>query len=750
MTRRHTSSPVARHTARDLRELKLRQPVLRADTVARTALVNRLRASTAPLATVLAPAGYGKTTLLAQWAARDGRPIAWVTLGPEDDDPGVLAADLARAVAPLPLGAPPVTNASAASRLGAALLSAERPVALVLDDVHVLRSRGSLALLAALAGHMPDGSTLVLAGRGLRLGIARTRAAGRLFELGTEELALTQREEQLLLRAADIELEQQGRCALRRRMEGWAAGTFLAALAVEDGASGAAGGEERFVADYFDFECLAALAPGDLRFVTRTSVLERLSGPLCDAVLEADDSGGRLDALARANLFIVPLDRERGWYRYHHAFREFLQGELRRREPRRVAGLNRRAAAWCESHGDARAATAYARAAGDVDHVSRLVVRGGLTPPPADPVEPGETGERCWLAWFDEPELLRRYPGVAARGAWVHLLDGNPAAARRWRDALASGAPRGRRTASGDTSNALVAVLRAAACDDGAAEMRADARRAARGLDPAGPWAPAACLLRGVAELLLGNDDQAEPALADAAEAAESRALGEIRLLALTELSLLAASRGDDARAEEAALEAQSALEELRLADDPRSALAVAVSARLHLRHGEASLARAALERADGLALPLTHALPWYAVQTLLELARAELAFVDAEGARGRLDRAAAIVRRRPGLGRLEVELETLRGEVESLATRVGRPAGLTAAELRLLPLLTTHLSFREIAEQLYVSRNTVKTQAISVYRKLHASSRSEAIARARDLGLVDAASPRAEFTPSG
>jgi len=118
---------VARHTARDLRELKLRQPVLRADTVARTALVNRLRASTAPLATVLAPAGYGKTTLLAQWAARDGRPTAWVTLGPENDDPGVLAADLTRAVAPLPLGAPPAARPSAALRLGAALLAARRP-----------------------------------------------------------------------------------------------------------------------------------------------------------------------------------------------------------------------------------------------------------------------------------------------------------------------------------------------------------------------------------------------------------------------------------------------------------------------------------------------------------------------------------------------------------------------------------------------------------------------------------------------
>jgi LuxR family maltose regulon positive regulatory protein len=389
----------------------------------------------------------------------------------------------------------------------------------------------------------------------------------------------------------------------------------------------------------------------------------------------------------------------------------------------------------------------YARAAGDVDHVSRLVVRGGLTPPPSDPAA---TGERGWLAWFDDPELLRRYPGVAARGAWVHLLDANAAAAARWQDALGSAAARGRRTPAGDTPAALAAVLRAATCNDGVEQMRADARRAARGLDPAGPWPPVALLLRGVAELLLGDADHAERSLADAAEAAESRALGEIRTLALTELSLVAAAQGDDARAEELVVEARSAAASAGLDDDPRGALAAAVSARLHLRQGETGLARAALERADALSVRLTHVLPWYAMQTCLELGRAELAFVDAEGARALLDRAAAIARRRPGLGRLEAELETLQGEVNALAAHAGRPAGLTAAELRLLPLLTTHLSFREIAEQLYVSRNTVKTQAISVYRKLDASSRSEAIARARELGLVDAPSQRAEFTLSG
>ena len=175
------------------------------------------------------------------------------------------------------------------------------------------------------------------------------------------------------------------------------------------------------------------------------------------------------------------------------------------------------------------------------------------------------------------------------------------------------------------------------------------------------------------------------------------------------------------------------------------------MSARLQLRRGGTKTARLDLERADALVPLLTDALPWYAVQTTLELVRVELALADPAAARRRLDGARAVLRRRPRLGVLVPQAAELADEVRALADRRdAQQSGLTTAELRLLPLLTTHLSFREIAEKLYVSRNTVKTQAISVYRKLNASSRSEAIARARDLGLVDPASTRAEFTISG
>lgn len=711
MSARQTSLPEAPTSSR-AHHAASRPPVTRTESVVRTALVNRLRASGAPLVTVTAPAGYGKTTLLAQWEARDERPFAWVRLD-DDTDPRVLVRNLAVALD-------------------------QRPIVLVLDDAHLLRSRRSLSVVAALAEQMPDRSTLVLAGRSVRLAVARTRAAGRLFELDLDDLALSGREEELLLRDAGIALAPDDRLALRQRMEGWAAGTYLAALALREGAHAAGSGEDRFLADYFDFECTSGLPAKDLRFLMRAAVLERLSGPLCDHVLDVDGSATRLETLARANLFVLPLDRERGWYRFHHAFREYLLAELRRREPDAIPDLNRRAAVWCEAAGEVSAAAAYAHASGDLDGVARLVTLDGLTAATAR----SATGER-WLGWFDRPERLRAHPDIAVLGAWAHLVKGRPADARRWRNAAVAAAE--------DALESELAVLRAARCEGGVEQMRADARTALAGLGPVSPWQPLARLLRGVAELLLGEDARAEEMLGDAAECAESAGEPELQAWALSELALLAWARGEETRADELAVAACALVEGRQPADDPSSALALALSARLHVRRGRTRAARLDLERADSLVRQLTAALPWYAAQTTLELVRLELALADPAAARRRLDGATAVPARRPRLGVLAGQAADLADETRALAARRdARQSGLTTAELRLLPLLTTHLSFREIAEELYVSRNTVKTQAISVYRKLNASSRSEAIARARDLGLVDASSPRVEFTPSG
>ena len=742
----------------------MRIPTVAAGSVSRTPLINHLRASDAySLATVLAPAGYGKTTVLAQWADRESRAAVWVSIDEDDDDPIVLsryvAAGLDRArfvdsSASDLIGSAGQNAAAVLRRLTTALLAVEEPFVLVLDNVHMLRSRESARALTALAEHIPSGSTLVLAGRVLpRLPIARMRTSGRLLEVGIEELALSRREVELLLRAVDVDYDAEDVVELTERTEGWPVGAYLAALALKDTKAepGGArvGGDDRFVADYFEFEHLSRLGPKDVRFLTRTAVLDRMCGSLCDAVLETSGSARTLESIAKANLFLVPLDRRRGWYRYHHEFREFLRAELERREPELVTELNRRAATWYEASGAHEAGIPHARAADDFDRLARLVAGLAL---PACSSGRAETVER-WLDWFDDELVLEQYPIVSVLGVWVHVLRGRPAAAKRCLDAAEVGKVEGRMPDGSQSLEPWIALLRAVMCQDGVEQMLADADVAVRHLGPSSRWRPAALIVRGVAQILLGKEADGDESLAGAAETAASMGATSIQAVALAERCLLAAGREDATEAGPLAQETRALISEGPLNGDPMSALGYAACGRHALRLGDLDQARADLAKAHGLAAHFNIALPWYSVQTNLEIARADLAQLDAPGARVWLAAADEILRRRPQLGNLAAQSSALHAEADRVAAlSEGCGAGLTTAELRLLPLLSTHLSFREIAQRFFVSRNTVKTQAISVYRKLNASSRSEAIARATELGLVDpaTASGTAAFTPSG
>jgi LuxR family maltose regulon positive regulatory protein len=283
--------------------------------------------------------------------------------------------------------------------------------------------------------------------------------------------------------------------------------------------------------------------------------------------------------------------------------------------------------------------------------------------------------------------------------------------------------------------------------------MRADAEVAVRHLGASSRWRPAALVVCGVAQLLLGEDAKGDESLAEAAETAGNMGATSLQAVALAERCLLATTREDTTEADSLVRETRDLIGESTLSGDPMSALAYAACGRHALRRGDLGQARTDLAKAHGLAAHFDLALPWYSVQTNLEIARADLAQLDAPGARVWLAAADEILRRRPQLGDLAAQSSALHAEADRVAAlSEKRGAGLTTAELRLLPLLCTHLSFREIAQRFFVSRNTVKTQAISVYRKLNASSRSEAIARATELGLVDpaTASGTAAFTPSG
>ncbi|HYX76875.1 MAG TPA: LuxR C-terminal-related transcriptional regulator, partial [Gaiellaceae bacterium] len=317
-------------------------------------------------------------------------------------------------------------------------------------------------------------------------------------------------------------------------------------------------------------------------------------------------------------------------------------------------------------------------------------------------------------------------------------LRGRPEDAERWL-AAAERAAAGHRKGVASV-RPCVAVMRSALCARGPKRMLADAEAAVGKLASGAAWRPSALLVEGAASILLGSDEKADAILTEATLEAERVGSTETRVVALAERSLLAEARGDYPESEALATEACELLEETELTDYSTSALALAASARALLRHGLWEKARAQLTLAQAVLPGLTYALPWLAVQARLELGHACVTLRDHDAARKLLEEAREILEVKPKLGVLPAAVDALAEEIEAMPTNGnGAGSGLTAAELRLLPLLSTHLSFREIGERLFVSRNTIKTQAISVYRKLGVSSRSEAIERATELGLVDA-----------
>jgi LuxR family maltose regulon positive regulatory protein len=276
-------------------------------------------------------------------------------------------------------------------------------------------------------------------------------------------------------------------------------------------------------------------------------------------------------------------------------------------------------------------------------------------------------------------------------------------------------------------------------CRYGVEQMLADADEAARKFAAQNIVTPAAWLLQGIARLLGGDLDDGDAFLQDAVSAGEKKGARENLAVTLSERSLLAMVRGEWSRAEVLAGQAGTELRRARIEDSRAATLVCAVQARVALHRGDIPAARRELVSAQRLRHLLTHAVPYLAVQARIELIRVHLALSDLAGARTLMHEVDEVLRRRPGLG-------TLVGEAAALRTRVAKGRGtgspgasaLTAAELRVLPLLPTHMSSAEIAAELFVSLHTVKSQQASVYRKLGASSRSQAVARARQLGLLE------------
>jgi LuxR family maltose regulon positive regulatory protein len=727
---------------------KLRRPLIRPGTIARSSLIGRLtRDNLRPIVSLVAPSGYGKTTLLSQWAERSGQAFAWVSVDEHDNDPKVLLSYVAEALDRVqPVGervfealASPVSSVpgSVVPRLGSAFWSMTVPLVLVLDDVHLLRRTECRDALSVLADHVPGGSRLVLAGRNEPpLRVARLRAEGRITEIGPGDLSLTREEASSLLRAADVTLGEDDLTALHQRTEGWPAGLYLAALYLRDPgspgtAAGSFGGDDRLVSQYLETEFLARVSRRHRVFLTRTAVLERLCGPLCEAVLELPGSAAILGELSGSNLLLVPLDRRRMWYRYHHLFRDMLLAELERLEPGLIPVLRRRAARWCLRHGQPEEALEYFIAAGDVDAAAGLVERLSL---PTYRQGRVATLQR-WFEWLDGEHAIEGHPLAAV---WASILagqTGRPAEAERWAGAVDRWQQGEAAWPADPTADAWAAVLRAIMCRHGVKQMRADADEAAQRFAAAGIIAPVAALCQGIAQVLSGDPEGGETFFEAAIGSGENVGAPDVLAILHCERALMAMERGDWDQAGALARRARAFLRSAGIED----ALACAVQARIAVHQGDQAAARQQLINAQRVRARLTYTQPHLAVQARIALIRAHLGLADITGARTLMREIDGILKRRPDLGTLVGEAQTLRSQLaKEHASGVPGASSLTAAELRVLPLLATHLSFPEIGAEMFLSPHTVKSQAMSVYRKLGVSSRHQAVTRARDLGLLE------------
>jgi LuxR family maltose regulon positive regulatory protein len=740
----------AARPAFDLLLSKLTRPLVLPEAIARPLLIERLRRSGArPVVSVVAPPGYGKTTLLSQWAEASGQSFAWVSIYEPDNDPKVLLAYIAAALDAVEPVDERVFDALASPgssvlgavvpRLGSAL-SSMSAVVLVLDDVHVLQNSECRVALSVLADHVAAGSQLVLAGRAEPpLRMARLRAEGKLLEIGMHDLSLTLDEAASLLRNAEVGLGEDEVAELHRRTEGWPVGLRLAALSLRgDGllasAVGSFGGADRLVSEYMESEFLARIPHRQRGFLTRTAVLERMCAPLCDAVLKQSGSSSVLADLERSNLLLVPLDRHGEWYRYHRLFRDMLLAELHRTEPALIPVLRRRAAGWCLQNELPEEALEYSVAAGDVEAAAGLVEQLAVLCWRQGRVA---TVQR-WFRWLEDRGGTEGHPMAAVLAALLSALTARPADAERWADAVDYWQYADAAGPGDPAAEAWAALVRAIMCRHGVKQMQADADEAVRRFAVQSFVTPAATLMQGIARVLSGDSDAGDAALEDAASIAEAVSSHEDLVVAACERSLLASARGEWDQAETLVRQAHAALRRARREESYVAPLVHAAQAQVALHRADLTAVHRHLADAQRLRHLLTYALPHFALQARIELTRVYLALIDLAGARTLMREIDGLLRRRPAMGNLVGQAEVLRAQLASQrgTARPGASA-LTAAELRLLPLLSTHLTIPEIAGEMFLSRNTIKAEVNSIYRKLGASSRSQAITRSRELGLL-------------
>ena len=726
---------------------KLYPPALRDATLARDRLLDRLRQPQGSrLTVVVAPAGYGKTTLLGTWHEAESaqRPVAWLSLDNADDDPIVL---WAHALEALCLRCPALDPSISAELLaGAPLdlvllrlanqLTEQGDAALVLDDFHRLSNGAARDSIAWLAAHAPRSFRLVVSSRSEpTLPLAVLRARGELIELRAEELGFTSEEANALLNERlKLRLSREDIEVLVERTEGWPAGLYLAALSldgVDDRHSfvNRFGGDSRNVVDFLIEEVLEPETddPAMQELTLRCSILERLCGPLCDAVLEREDCGEMLERLSRTNLFLVHLDDRREWYRFHHLFAQVLRVELERREPGLTPALHRRAYLWHRNFGLLDEAIRHAIEAAAYTEASELIARSWI-----DFVQAARYHTvLAWLGRFPE-DVVREDTRLLLVKAWVLS-----ACARRdeAEEVVAiverlGGLERGPLPDGFSSPEASLATLRATLPWGDVGLGLANARRAAELEAPGSRFQPEICWALGMGRYFSGHVEEAAGFYAEAAALAVASEHWLVAASSLGYGSLVAGERGyleDQSRIAEEGME----LVRARGLEDVNGEVQVAMGVFL-AAVGRAADAPPLFER--GVVALRVFGQPIELLNGLIHQATVLEALGEGKGAAAAIAEARTVIDSCPDPGILVNRLAALDAPP---TPRTERGAELTERELTVLRMLNAPLSERDIGRELYLSPSTVHSHVKSIYRKLGVSSRNEALVQAHEQHLL-------------
>jgi LuxR family maltose regulon positive regulatory protein len=721
---------------------RMRPPGTLLEVVPRDDLLGLLDADRSPLVVFFAPGGFGKTIALTQWAARDPRPFSWLQTDAADNDPLLFLTSLVAALgsavtvdanvsAWLDLAPPPVSTRILPAL--AASLSAAPPFVVVLDDVHLLTNEACWQIVGVVLDNLSPGAQLCVSGRTRPpLPVARLRAAGRLLEVGSKELALSLDEAGRLLGLHNVAADGETVAYLQGVTEGWAAGLSLATLAGKGQTTadwlGGIRGHQSDIAGYLTSEVLERQPADVARFLLQTSILERMSASLCRAVTGTEDAGRLLHRVARDGLFVSSLDDEGTWFRYHHLFAEFLQAELLDRSEAETAGLHRRAAAWFEKHGRLEEAVRHWLAAGEDARAGTIVCRAFMEYTRSARHET----IRRWLDMFTEEQILAD-DALTLTAGWIAASKASDSpAGRKWIAAAAREHMDDTLWPGGTVSlRAMQAALRACLGFEGVARMRSDAELAVSLMGRAELVERAAAeTVLGAAYWLSGDVEAARRTLQTAEEdGAVANVLAQIGAAGHHALLLM-----DEGRWAEAKLRMTTALErfeECGLTWASPVILTLVAQASI-LAHDEDPAATQKVANIDQI-LSLSRVLPWTALTAEVLVAESLVRQGELSEATRWMHAGLARLKSWPDAGILGPRLRRLQDVLEQRRLL----KHLTPAECRVFALLPTQLTVAEIAARLFLSIHTVKTHMRHAYAKLEVTTRTDAVDRGRQVGLL-------------